>query len=43
MENSACADEDKDTIRGIFSKGVTVWRDPAQIGTVMPYDNKPKV
>lgn len=43
IENAACAESDKDTIRGIFSKGVTVWRDPAQIGTVMPYDNKPQV
>lgn len=43
IENAACAESDKDTIRGIFSKGVTVWRDPAQIGNVMPYDNKPQV
>lgn len=42
IENAACAESDKDTIRGIFSKGVTVWRDPAQIGNVMPYDNKPQ-
>lgn len=43
IENAACAESDKDAIRGIFSKGVTVWRDPAQIGNVMPYDNKPQV
>ena len=43
IENASCAESDKDAIRGIFSKGVTVWRDPAQIGTVMPYDNKPQV
>lgn len=43
IENASCAESDKDAIRGIFSKGVTVWRDPAQIGTVMPYNNKPQV
>lgn len=42
IENASCAESDKDAIRGIFSKGVTVWRDPAQIGNVMPYDNKPQ-
>ena len=43
IENASCAESDKDAIRGIFSKGVTVWRDPAQIGNIMPYDNKPQV
>lgn len=43
IENAACAESDKDTIRGIFSKGVTIWRNPDEIGTVMPYDNKPQV
>lgn len=43
IENASCAESDKDTIRGIFSKGVTVWRNPDEIGTVMPYNNRPQV
>lgn len=43
IENASCAESDKDAIRGIFSKGVTIWRNPDEIGTVMPYDNKPQV
>lgn len=31
----------KQTIRGIFEKGVTVWRDPNDIGVVDPGDNEP--
>lgn len=31
----------KQIIRGIFEKGVTVWRDPADIGNVAITDNKP--
>ena len=42
IENAACAESDKDAIRGIFSKGVTVWRNPDEIGTVMPYNNRPQ-
>lgn len=42
IENASCAENDKDTIRGIFQKGVTVWRKPAEIGTVMPPDNTPQ-
>jgi hypothetical protein len=32
----------KQTIRGIFEKGVTVWSDPSDIGTTAPTDNQPK-
>lgn len=42
IENASCAESDKDAIRGIFSKGVTIWRKPEEIGTVMPYDNRPQ-
>lgn len=42
IENASCAESDKDAIRGIFSKGVTVWRNPDEIGTVMPYNNRPQ-
>jgi hypothetical protein len=31
----------KQIIRGIFEKGVTVWRDPADIGTIDWADNQP--
>ena len=34
---------EKNTIRGIFCKGVTVWSDPAKIGTVAPSLNTPEV
>ena len=33
----------KQTIRGIFEKGVTVWRDPADIATISIEDNEPIV
>lgn len=42
IENASCAESDKDTIRGIFQKGVTVWRNPSEVGTVMPPDNTPQ-
>lgn len=42
IENASCAESDKDAIRGIFSKGVTIWRKPDEIGTVMPYNNTPQ-
>lgn len=32
----------KQTIRGIFEKGVTVWADPGYIGTTVLSDNTPK-
>ena len=43
IENASCAESDKDAIRGIFSKGVTIWRKPDEIGTVMPCNNTPQV
>lgn len=33
----------KQAIRGIFEKGVTVWRDPDYIGNIDPADNVPTV
>lgn len=37
---SAMADEtSKDALRGIFAKGVTVWKDPQEIGRILPQDN----
>ena len=42
IESAECAEADKDAIRGIFAKGVTVWSDPANIGGVMPYENTPR-
>lgn len=41
IESAECAEADKDAIRGIFAKGVTVWGDPGKIGAVMPYENTP--
>ena len=32
---------EKDTIRGVLEKGVTVWGNPAEIGAVSPTDNAP--
>jgi hypothetical protein len=38
--SSALMNEDeKDVMKGIFSKGVTVWRDPADVGHVSPKAN----
>lgn len=42
IESAECAEADKDAIRGIFAKGVTVWSDPADIGGIMPYENTPR-
>ena len=36
-----CPESFKETIRGIFEKGVTVWRNPADIGNVPMTDNQP--
>ena len=36
-----CPEAFKETIRGIFEKGVTVWRNPADIGNVAMTDNMP--
>lgn len=41
LENAHCAEADKDAIRGIFAKGVTVWASPDQIGYVDSADNIP--
>ena len=32
---------EKDAFRGIYSKGVTIWRDPSKIGFVRPVLNQP--
>ena len=32
----------RQTIRGIFEKGVTVWKNPEEIGNSVLYDNAPK-
>jgi len=36
-----CPEAFKETIRGIFEKGVTVWRNPADIGRIPMTDNLP--
>ena len=36
-----CPESFKQTIRGIFEKGVTVWSNPANIGTIDLADNQP--
>lgn len=38
---SSCPETFKQTIRGIFEKGVTVWKNPSDIGTVDIADNAP--
>lgn len=42
IESAECAEADKDAVRGIFAKGVTVWGDPADIGGIMPCENMPR-
>ena len=42
IESAECAEADKDAVRGIFAKGVTVWGDPADIGGIMPCENTPR-
>lgn len=37
-----CSETVKQTIRGIFEKGVTVWNDPAKIGQIDIADNTPR-
>ena len=40
--NCSKADEGaKETLRGIFEKGVTVWRDATKIGNIDIADNEP--
>ena len=40
--SSSCPEAFKMTIRGIFEKGVTVWANPADMGTIDIADNEPK-
>jgi hypothetical protein len=41
ITSSTCPEAFRQTIRGIFEKGVTVWHDPADIGTIDIGDNEP--
>lgn len=41
ITSSSCPEAFRQTIRGIFEKGVTVWRDPNDIGTIDIGDNEP--
>lgn len=41
LTSSTCPELFRQTIRGIFEKGVTVWSDPADIGTIDIGDNEP--
>lgn len=41
LVSSKCPESFKNTLRGIFEKGVTVWRNPADIGQVDIADNDP--
>lgn len=41
VTSSKCPESFKNTIRGIFEKGVTVWRDPEMIGNLDVSDNDP--
>lgn len=41
LESSTCPENYRQTIRGIFEKGVTVWNDPADIGRVDMALNEP--
>lgn len=41
VASAACPEAFKETIRGIFEKGVTVWRNPADIGNIAMTDNLP--
>jgi hypothetical protein len=41
VASAACPEAFKETIRGIFEKGVTVWRNPADIGNIAMTDNQP--
>lgn len=42
VHSSTCPEMFKQTIRGIFEKGVTVWSSPTDIGTIDIADNEPK-
>ena len=41
VASAACPEAFKETIRGIFEKGVTVWRNPADIGNIAMTANLP--
>lgn len=41
ITGSSCPENFKQVIRGIFEKGVTVWKNPADIGTIDIADNAP--
>ena len=41
LASSSCPEQYRMSIRGILEKGVTVWRNPADIGVVDPADNDP--
>jgi hypothetical protein len=41
LTSSECPETFRQTIRGIFEKGVTVWRDPDDIGFIDIADNEP--
>lgn len=41
ISSSQCPEVFKNTIRGIFEKGVTVWRHATDIGKITIYDNSP--
>ena len=38
---SSSNDTERNVIKGIFSKGVTVWRDPKAVGITLPNGNQP--
>jgi len=41
IRSSRCPEGFRQTLRGIFEKGVTVWRNPSDIGTIDMADNHP--
>ena len=41
VASAQCPEQFKETIRGIFEKGVTVWRNPNDIGNIAMTDNLP--
>lgn len=41
VTSAQCPETFKQTIRGIFEKGVTVWKNPADIGTIDTATNQP--
>ena len=41
VRSAKCPEEFRLTIKGIFEKGVTVWKSPDDIGVVDYFDNEP--